>query len=194
MYGHFRKVSPTATIFSSPSIASELRMADTLPPVLHLKSSCPVASLDACMGIDSRSISLICQFSACPFSLVCAKVRTPGSQDDESAHSQRALPHACSKAIATAAQRMLEEHTYFCVTYLNWQRDDAWSHYGPVWGNSICPDIPAPIRSLVMARIRGSVLRDLHGQVRTKAPAAVKCIWWLEAGFERGGLRLICVL
>ena len=63
------------------------------------------------------------------------------------------------------AQRMLEEHTYFCFTYLNWQRDDAWEHYRPFWAGCICPDLPGPIQSLVMSNVRSSVLRDLHGQV-----------------------------
>ena len=68
----------------------------------------------------------------------------------------------CSRATADMVVRMLDEHTYFCMLYLNWQRDDAWADFGPI----ILGDVPAAIRPMIMNVVRGSVLRDLHGQVR----------------------------
>lgn len=65
------------------------------------------------------------------------------------------------KATSEMARRMLEEHTYFCMLYMNWQRDDVWERFGPV----LLADVPAPIRPMIMNLARGSVLRDLHGQV-----------------------------
>lgn len=59
------------------------------------------------------------------------------------------------------AQRMLEEHTYFCIYYLCWQRDDAWADLGP----ALFAQVPAPMRGMVQVLVRSSTLRDLHGQV-----------------------------
>ena len=59
------------------------------------------------------------------------------------------------------AQRMLEEHTYFCVLYLSWQRDAAWADLAP----AVFGQIPQPFRAMVQVMARSSTLRDLHGQV-----------------------------
>ena len=62
---------------------------------------------------------------------------------------------------------MLEEHTYFCMMYLCWQRNDAWRDYGI----AILGDVPAALRAVLLPTIRKGILRDLHGQVRMWAAA-----------------------
>ena len=60
---------------------------------------------------------------------------------------------------------MLEEHTYFAVIYMLWQRDDVWSEYGP----HVFEDVPFLMRGVVSSMVRSGILRDLHGQVRPAA-------------------------
>ena len=71
---------------------------------------------------------------------------------------------------------MLEEHTYFCVLYLTWQRDTAWADLGP----AVFGQILQPFRSMVQVLARSSTLRDLHGQVRcfcSAFSAGIFCRW-----------------
>lgn len=67
----------------------------------------------------------------------------------------------CRAALATSLQRMLEEHTYFAVIYMLWQRDDVWSEYGP----HVFEDVPFLMRGAVSSMVRSGIVRDLHGQV-----------------------------
>lgn len=69
-------------------------------------------------------------------------------------------PNPQAAALATSLQRMLEEHTYFAVIYMLWQRDDVWSEYGP----HVFEDVPFLLRSTVSSMVRSGIVRDLHGQ------------------------------
>lgn len=102
------------------------------------------------------------------------------------------------------ALRMLEEHTYFCVYYLNWQRDDTWAELGPVWRDSIFGEIPWPFRDMLQVVARTGALRDLHGQARypllhcafaarVAAFGDGQCVWYVMAHeINRCGDRLVC--
>lgn len=64
------------------------------------------------------------------------------------------------KATARALIRMAEEHLYFCLIYDRWKIDANWAHLKRVFFS----ELPAPLRAVIPALVRRSVLGSLHGQ------------------------------
>lgn len=64
------------------------------------------------------------------------------------------------RSMARALSRMVEEHLYFCLVYDRWKVDGNWQHVR----QRFFSDLPVPIRLIVPAMVRRSVLANLSGQ------------------------------
>lgn len=64
------------------------------------------------------------------------------------------------KAVAWAFEKMCEDHLYWAIVDSRWSRDEDFNH-GP---RRFFNDAPALIRPFVVAMVRRSVRRNLHGQ------------------------------
>jgi len=64
------------------------------------------------------------------------------------------------KVTARALCRMAEEHLYFCLVFDRWKVDANWAHVK----QRFFSDLPLPLRKIVPAMVRRSVLGNLSGQ------------------------------
>ncbi|MDN0074035.1 glutathione S-transferase family protein [Crenobacter sp. SG2303] len=67
---------------------------------------------------------------------------------------------AQERALAWSVEKMFEEHLYFAMVYIRWMID-ANFQCGPL---GFFEQVPAPMRSMVVAMIRRKVRQSLHGQ------------------------------
>ena len=75
----------------------------------------------------------------------------------------RRAPAPRRRQQALLLQRTLEESTYFAVLYTMWQRDDVYFH---LTAPTYFKDLPPGVFQAVTRLVKGSTLRDLHGQAR----------------------------
>lgn len=79
--------------------------------------------------------------------------------------------NACRAAQAVALQRMLEEHTYFCVLYWLWVEPAVSGAFVPRMIGTF--GLPWPLRPIVQRSVWKDMKRNLHGQVRGLSPPVI---------------------